>query len=61
MNPTIDVLYELPLPKEYNALDKNAYKDSYVSLIADVPADRLYKKFGFDYTQPRSIGMYKKY
>lgn len=42
-------------------LDKNAFKDSYVSLTADVPADHLYKKFGFEYTQPRSIGMYKKY
>lgn len=42
-------------------LDENAYKDSYVSLIADIPADRLYKKFGFEYTQPKSVGMYKRY
>lgn len=42
-------------------LDENAPKDSYVSLIADVPADRLYEKYGFDYTSPKSVGMYKKY
>lgn len=29
-----------------------------VSLIADVPADRLYMKYGFQYTEPRSRGMY---
>ncbi|KQL50657.1 GNAT family acetyltransferase [Heyndrickxia shackletonii] len=44
-----------------NYLDKNAPADSYVSLIADLPADQLYKKFGFDYTQPKSVGMYKRY
>ncbi|MHA0856115.1 GNAT family N-acetyltransferase [Paenibacillus sp. CMAA1364] len=44
-----------------NYLDKNAVKDSYVSLIAEIPADQLYKKFGFEYTQPKSVGMYKKY
>lgn len=44
-----------------NYLDANAPKDSYVSLIADVPADKLYKKFGFEYTQPNSVGMYRKY
>ncbi|AOZ94391.1 GNAT family N-acetyltransferase [Paenibacillus crassostreae] len=42
-------------------LDENAFKDSYVSLIADSPADQLYKKFGFEYTYPKSVGMYKKY
>lgn len=30
---------------------------AYVSLIADVPADRLYQKFGFEQTAPRSLGM----
>jgi len=44
-----------------NYLDEHAPAHSYVSLIADLPADQLYKKFGFDYTQPRSVGMYKKY
>ncbi len=30
---------------------------AYVSLIADVPADKLYAQFGFEPTAPRSIGM----
>ncbi|RFZ87575.1 N-acetyltransferase [Shinella sp. WSJ-2] len=30
---------------------------SYVSLIADVPANKLYEKFGFKETAPRSLGM----
>lgn len=29
----------------------------YVSLIADVPANKLYEKFGFQETAPRSLGM----
>ena len=31
---------------------------AYVSLIADHPADHLYQKYGFQYTLPRSQGMY---
>ncbi len=42
-------------------LDSHAPKGSYISLIADVPADRLYKQYGFDYTGPEAVGMYKKY
>lgn len=30
---------------------------AYVSLIADVPANRLYGQFGFAETAPRSVGM----
>jgi len=30
---------------------------AYVSLIADVPANRLYEQFGFKQTAPRSVGM----
>lgn len=30
---------------------------AYVSLIADVPANRLYQQFGFKETAPRSVGM----
>ncbi|MDR6758673.1 ribosomal protein S18 acetylase RimI-like enzyme [Mycoplana sp. BE70] len=30
---------------------------AYVSLIADVPANTLYEKFGFEETAPRSLGM----
>ncbi|CAM4432088.1 GNAT family N-acetyltransferase [Paenibacillus tarimensis] len=44
-----------------NYLDTNAPKDSYVSLIADVPADGLYKQYGFEYTAPKSVGMFKRY
>jgi GNAT superfamily N-acetyltransferase len=44
-----------------NYLDTHAPKHAYVSLIADIPADHLYKKFGFEYTYPNSVGMYKKY
>ncbi|MHA7581005.1 GNAT family N-acetyltransferase [Paenibacillus vandeheii] len=29
-----------------------------VSLLADVPADRLYGQFGFSYTSPKSEGMW---
>ncbi|MBR3062485.1 MAG: GNAT family N-acetyltransferase [Exiguobacterium sp.] len=28
-----------------------------VSLIADIPADGLYRQFGFDYSRPESVGM----
>ena len=30
---------------------------AYVSLIADLPADKLYEQFGFEPTAPTSIGM----
>ncbi|MCG7409942.1 GNAT family N-acetyltransferase [Paenibacillus sp. ACRRX] len=40
-------------------LDIHAPKGAYISLLADVPADQLYKQFGFDYTQPKSLGMYR--
>lgn len=30
---------------------------AYVSLIADVPANRLYEQFGFRETAPKSLGM----
>ncbi|MNN05621.1 Acetyltransferase (GNAT) family protein [compost metagenome] len=39
-------------------LNREALPKTYVSLLADVPADQLYVKFGFQYTQPRSQGMY---
>lgn len=29
----------------------------YVSLMADVPADRLYAEFGFQHTSPATVGM----
>lgn len=42
-------------------LNKHTYDGSYVSLIADEPANKLYEKFGFEYTYPKSYGMYRKY
>lgn len=36
-------------------------KGTYVSLIADYPADKLYEKFGFQTTEPKSGGMYLLY
>jgi GNAT superfamily N-acetyltransferase len=38
-------------------LRRAAPASAYVSLIADVPADKLYQQFGFRETAPRSIGM----
>lgn len=42
-------------------LDSNVPKGAYVSLIADLPADKLYEKFGFNYTSPKSVGMYRTF
>ncbi|MEF2966305.1 GNAT family N-acetyltransferase [Paenibacillus sp. M1] len=39
-------------------LEEETPANAYVSLIADVPADKLYAKFGFEYTEPRSRGMF---
>lgn len=41
-------------------LENNIPKNSYISLIADIPADELYKKFGFEYSAPKSVGMMRK-
>jgi ribosomal protein S18 acetylase RimI-like enzyme len=44
-----------------NFMDNNLPKGAYVSLIADIPADGLYKKYGFEYTSPKSVGMYRSF
>ncbi|WP_430789034.1 GNAT family N-acetyltransferase [Virgibacillus flavescens] len=44
-----------------NYLDHHTYPGSYVSLIADDPANKLYEQFGFTYTYPNSHGMAKMY
>ncbi|WP_246658318.1 GNAT family N-acetyltransferase [Rhizobium sp. FKY42] len=36
---------------------ENLPETAYVSLIADVPANRLYEQYGFSETAPRSLGM----
>lgn len=41
-----------------NYINKNAPKDAYISLIADVP--ELYEKFGFKRCEPNSFGMFKR-
>ena len=38
-------------------VNTNFHPSAYVSLIADVPANTLYEKFGFKETAPRSVGM----
>lgn len=38
-------------------VDSELPKTAYVSLIADVPANKLYEKVGFAETAPRSVGM----
>ncbi|WP_428423786.1 GNAT family N-acetyltransferase [Pararhizobium sp.] len=38
-------------------IDSEFPVSAYVSLIADVPANTLYEKFGFKETAPRSLGM----
>ncbi|HEV6967073.1 GNAT family N-acetyltransferase [Roseateles sp.] len=35
----------------------NVPAGGYVSLLADVPADALYARFGFEPTAPRTVGM----
>ncbi|MDH4614400.1 GNAT family N-acetyltransferase [Listeria innocua] len=40
-----------------NYIDSNLDKTACVPLLADVPADRLYKQFGFRESAPASIGM----
>ncbi|MBT2643526.1 GNAT family N-acetyltransferase [Bacillus sp. ISL-41] len=54
-------LGKLVMRKLIKYLDKHTYEGSYVSLIADAPANKLYEHFGFDYTFPNSFGMYRKY
>lgn len=39
-------------------VEENAVTGTYVSLMADYPADKLYEKFGFQSTEPHSTGMY---
>jgi len=41
-------------------LEAHAPPSAFVSLMADVPADRLYARFGFRPTAPRSIGMMRR-
>lgn len=49
-------IMDLLMTYVHNEIDPQAY----VNLIADLPADKLYKQFGFVETAPESIGMYLK-
>lgn len=40
-----------------NFIKEDAPKSAYVSLLADDGAPALYKKFGFEFTAPRTVGM----
>ncbi|MGA9228344.1 MAG: GNAT family N-acetyltransferase [Mesobacillus sp.] len=54
-------LGKLVMKELMSYLEENTYEGSYVSLIADEPANKLYEQFGFSYTYPDSYGMYRKY
>lgn len=41
-------------------IEQNLPNTAYISLIADGPADNLYKQYGFKYTAPASVGMYRR-
>lgn len=42
-------------------IDEHAEVSTYVNLIADYPADKLYEKYGFNTTEPASTAMAKRY
>ncbi|WP_244303553.1 GNAT family N-acetyltransferase [Roseibium sediminis] len=41
-------------------IEKNVPDTAYVNLLADVPANRIYEKFGFRETAPKTVGMAKR-
>ena len=41
-------------------IDHHLPKTAYISLIADVPANRLYAQYAFEETAPRSVGMARR-
>jgi len=41
-------------------LEQNTDQEAYVCLIANMPADKLYSQFGFEYVDPKSCGMKRK-
>ena len=38
-------------------LEENTDEYAYVCLIANKPADKLYRQFGFEYSEPKACGM----
>lgn len=43
-----------------NWITENLPTGAYVNLLADVPANKLYEKYGFKETAPKTIGMAKR-
>ncbi|MBN9673054.1 GNAT family N-acetyltransferase [Roseibium aggregatum] len=41
-------------------IEENLPASTYVSLIADIPANRLYEQYGFRETAPASLGMSRR-
>lgn len=41
-------------------LEDNTYEDSYVILVANAPADRLYNKYKFEYLPDNRCGMIRR-
>ena len=42
-------------------LEENTFEDSYVCLIANSPADKLYSKYQFEYLPSNKCGMLRKF
>lgn len=42
-------------------LEENTFEDSYVCLIANSPADKLYSKYQFEYLSSNKCGMLRKF
>ena len=41
-------------------LEENTFEDSYIILVANAPADRLYNKYKFEYLPDNRCGMIRK-
>lgn len=50
-------LAELIMKEIDSYFEKNAYEDSYICLIANSPADKLYNKHRFEYLPKNKCGM----
>jgi ribosomal protein S18 acetylase RimI-like enzyme len=48
------------MSKLMDYLQTHAPESAYLSLLADVPANKLYEKFGFKETAPKSVAMARR-
>lgn len=53
-------LAEMVMKEIDDYFEKNTYEDSYICLIANSPADLLYKKHRFEYLPKNKCGMLRK-